>query len=163
MPAGAAGDLAGRAGRSLGTVPAIAAVVGGLAAAAGAWWLMRSRSSEAEMGEEDETHYRTHFESHPARASGIMYDHARTGYALGHVASRNPDYAGRSFDDVETELRTGFRGEHAGSYDTLRDFTRYGYERGRGGGTGGMSGTGGTTGSTDGLGGAGGTGGGEVF
>jgi hypothetical protein len=158
--AGAAGEAAGRAGRAVGVVPAVAAVLGGLAATVGGWWLNRS-SGEAELGEEDETHYRTHFESHPARSSGLTYEHARTGYALGHVASRNPGYSGRSYDEVEPELRGGFTGEHAGSYDSLRDFTRYGYERGRGtggaGGTGGLGGSSGT-GSTGGLGGSGATG-----
>jgi len=140
-------------------VPAVAAVLGGLAAALGGWWLNRSASGEADLDEEAETHYRTHFESHPARASGLTYEHARTGYALGHVASRNPGYSGRSFDEVETDLRGGFTGEHAGSYDTLRDFTRYGYERGRGTGATGSTGTLGGPGGTGGAGGSGATGG----
>jgi hypothetical protein len=142
-------------------VPTAALVVGGLAAAVGGWWLMRSKRGDVELGDEHETRYRSHFDSHPARGVGMTYDDARTGYAVGHVASENPDYAGRPYDDVEPELRSGFAGEHAESYDTLRDFTRYGYDQGRGtggsGGSGGMGSSGGT-GGTGGMG-TGGTGG----
>jgi hypothetical protein len=133
-----------------GTGPTVTAVVGALAASVGGWWALHAKSDTAtQLGEEDERHYRAHFDTHPARASGGMtYDRARTGYALGHTASRNPGYMGRGFDEVEPELRRGFTGEHSGSYDSLRDFTRYGYERGRsGGGTGSTSGSGSGTGS----------------
>ena len=151
--AGTAGDLAGRAGGAVRKVPTAALVVGGLAAAVGGWWLMRSKRGDVELPEEHDDRYRSHFDSHPARGSGMSYDDARTGYAVGHVASENPDYAGRPYDEVETELRTGFSGESTGSYDNLRDFTRYGYEQG------GTGGTGGTTGGMGGSGGPGGTGG----
>jgi hypothetical protein len=100
------------------------------------------------------------------RTTGVPYDRARTVYVVGYAAARNPEYAGRSFDDVEPHLRSGFSGSRAASYDSLRDFARRGYERGtsRGGGsTGtGTAGTGGygSTGSTGTGGGtAGGTGG----
>jgi hypothetical protein len=146
--ADAAGDLAGRARDAMGgTVPAVGAVVGALAATVGGWWAMHA-GKDTDVREEDERSFRSHFDSHPARSTGrVTYDDARTGYALGHTAARNPSYTGRGFDEVEPELRAGFRGEHAGSYDTLRDFTRYGYEHGTGRtGTGGTGGTGGGTG-----------------
>jgi hypothetical protein len=160
--ADAASDLAGRASDALGgKVPAVTAVVGALAATVGGWWAMHAGSdTKVEVPEEDERHYRSHFETHPARASGGMtYDHARTGYALGHTAARNPGYTGRRFEEVEPELRSGFAAaEGSASYDSLRDFTRYGYERGssRSGSTG-SSGTGssGTGSSGTGSGGSG--------
>jgi hypothetical protein len=87
--------------------------------------------TKIDVPEEEERHFRSHFDTHPPRdTSGMTYEHARTGYALGHTASRNPAYQGRRFDEVEPELRTGFG--DSGSYDSLRDFTRYGYERGTG-------------------------------
>jgi hypothetical protein len=131
--ADAAGDLAGRASdRMGGTVPAVTAVVGALAATVGGWWAMHAgRDTKVEVSEEEERHFRSHFDTHPPRgAGGLTYEDARTGYALGHTASRNPSYQGRRFDEVEPELRSGFG--DPGSYDTLRDFTRYGYERGTG-------------------------------
>jgi hypothetical protein len=106
-------------------------LLGGLALAAGGWWAGKQLvTAFNEWGEEDEKEYRTHFESYPSRPATLTYDRARTGYALGHVASRNPAYAGRPFEEVEPEIRSGFTGAHAGQYDLLRDFCRYGYERG---------------------------------
>ena len=131
-----------------GKVPAVGAVVGALAATVGGWWAMHAGSDTraVEVGEEDERHFRSHFDTHPPRDTGrLTYEDARTGYTLGHAASRNPSYAGRGFDEVEPELRSGFSGEHSGTYDSLRDYTRYGYERGTG--RSGQGGTGTGTGS----------------
>jgi hypothetical protein len=91
------------------------------------------------MGTEEDTDCRTYYEAHPARTT-VSYDQARTGYTLGYTAARNPDYTGRTFEDVEPHLRGGYTGSRAGSYDTLRDFTRRGYERGSTGGAFGGSG-----------------------
>ena len=139
-------------------------ILGGIALVAGGWWAGRKLyDSLRDLGHEEEQDCRTYYESHTARAS-VPYDRARTVYVVGYAAARNPEYAGRSFDDVEPHLRSGFTGSRAESYDSLRDFARRGYERGgaRGssGGTGGAGTTGGTGtgGSTGGLG-TGGTGG----
>lgn len=106
-------------------------VVGAVALAAGGWWAGKQLlSSFSKMSREDDTHYRTHFDTYPTRPVGMTYTRARSGYALGHLAAQNPSYAGRSFDEVEPDLRGGFTGGNAGQYDTLRDFCRYGYERG---------------------------------
>ena len=106
-------------------------LVGGLALAAGGWWagkqLLEAFNS---VGEEDEKDYRTHFESFPNRPDKLPYDRARTGYLLGHTAARNPEYQGRTFGEVEPDLRRGFTGESADRFDTLREYSRYGYERG---------------------------------
>lgn len=106
-------------------------ILGSLALAAGGWWAGKKvYEAISEMKEEDEQDSRTYYEAHPARSSGLTYERARTGYALGYAASRNPDYKGRSFDDVEPHLRTGFQGPAAAHGDALRDFARRGYERG---------------------------------
>lgn len=148
-------------------------VLGGLALALGGWWAgSKLWDAVGEMNEEDEQDCVVFFEAHPARSTGLTYEQARTGYALGYLASRNPDYTGRGFDDVETHLRGGFTGSYGASYDSVRDFTRRGYERGTlrgtggsmGGTTGGLgstgsTGTGGTMGGTTGGLGSAGTGG----
>ncbi len=104
-------------------------VLGALAVAAGGWWAGRKiYDAVSEMNEEDETDVRTYYASHPARSTGLPYERARTGYTLGYAASANPDYAGRRYDEVETNLQSGFAG--AGGYDSVRDFARRGYERG---------------------------------
>jgi hypothetical protein len=104
--------------------------VGALALAGGAYWASRKLSETvSELSEEEERECRTLYESHPARGT-VPYDHARTVYVVGYVAARSPDYSDRAYDDVEPQLRTGFTGSRAGSYDSLRDFGRRGYERG---------------------------------
>lgn len=136
-------------------------VLGALALAGGAYWAGKKIfAAVQEMSTDEEQDCRTYYESHPVRAS-VPYDQARTVYVVGYVAARNPEYAGRSYDDVEPHLRSGFTGSRAGSYDALRDFSRRGYERGTSrtttgtGTTGtGTTGTGTTgTGTTGGLGG----------
>ena len=143
-------------------------IVGGIALAAGGWWAGRKLyESLRDISEEEEQECRTYYESHPVRTTGVPYDRARTVYVVGYAAARNPEYAGRSFDDVEPHLRSGFSGSRAASYDSLRDFARRGYERGTSRSGGGTTGTGttgtggyGSTGSTGTGGGtAGGTGG----
>ena len=60
----------------------------------------------------------------------MTYERALPGYTLGYVAAGNPGYRGRRFEEIEPDLRHGFTEEPGTDYDTLRDFTRYGYERG---------------------------------
>lgn len=141
-------------------------IVGGIALAAGGWWAGRKLYDRLrDISEEEEQECRTYYESHSARTTGVPYDRARTVYVVGYAAAGNPEYAGRSFDDVEPHLRSGFSGSRSASYDSLRDFARRGYERGTSRSGGGTTGTGtgtggyGSSGSTGGSGGTGGTGG----
>lgn len=135
-----AGDIAGEAvggtsgaltGAALGSLGGpIGTIIGGIAGAAGGWWTGRSISeAAAHYTEHDDQEYRSHWDSHTSRPEGMDYDRARTGYAVGHIAGRNPDYQGRSFDEVEPDLRRGFSGEQEGDWDSVRDFARHGYER----------------------------------
>jgi hypothetical protein len=71
----------------------------------------------------------------------------RPAYQLGHLAGRNPDYAGRSFDEVESDLQRGWTGDVAarhGDWTSVRPYARGAYDRSRMGGTvGGAAATGG--------------------
>ncbi|HWK89027.1 MAG TPA: hypothetical protein VNP72_03505, partial [Longimicrobium sp.] len=138
-------------------------LLGAVAVAAGGWWATRKvHDALAEMSEEDEQDYVVYFEAHPARET-VGYDRARSGYALGYAAARNPDYSGRGWTEVEPHLQSGYLGSGEASYEAIRDFTRRGYERGTarsgtasasagglvgssGGATGGGTGTPGTSG-----------------
>ncbi|MDP9348050.1 MAG: hypothetical protein M3P24_02760 [Gemmatimonadota bacterium] len=106
-------------------------VLGGLALAGGAYWAGKKVYEAVSESNEEETHYRTHYEAHPARTT-VTYPQARTYYVVGYTAARNPAYYGRPFDEVEPEIRRGFTGSRAQSYESMRDFCRYGYERGHG-------------------------------
>lgn len=107
----------------------LAAVLGTVAGTLGGWWA-RAAENRWELSQADEEACRQHFTSITVVSPGMTYERARTGYALGYVASRNPDYVGRPFEELEGDLRRGFGEEHEHSYDSLREFTRYGYERG---------------------------------
>jgi hypothetical protein len=107
-------------------------VVGKIAGRVGGWWNSASEAV-AEMSQEEEQVCRLHFESYSTAPAGMTFDRARPGYALGYVAARNPGYRGRRFEEIESDLRHGFGDEPLGDYDDLRDFTRYGFERGSSG------------------------------
>lgn len=108
-------------------------VLGAIGGTVGGWWKSASEDT-LQLPEAEEQACRAHFATIVVEPVGLTYDQARTGYALGYVASRNPQYHGRAFEEVEPDLRRGFAGEYEGDYDTLREFTRYGFGRGTGGG-----------------------------
>ena len=79
-------------------------------------------------------------ESSPSRAADRGFEHARPAYQLGHLAAHNPEWAGRSFDDVEPDLRRGWSDDlHArhGAWDAVRPHVRdaWGHARTQGAGT----------------------------
>jgi hypothetical protein len=120
---GIGGTLAGAAiGSAAGPVGTI---IGGIAGAVGGWWAGEKAGRAAEdLGKHDET-YRRHYRDNAA--SDLDYETARLGYGVGHVAGRNPDYRGRSFNDVETDLRRGWKSDSR-DFDSMRPYIRYGYE-----------------------------------
>jgi hypothetical protein len=123
----AVGGIGGAlAGAGIGSAAGpIGTIIGGIAGAAGGWWAGEKVGRAAEdMGDHDE-HYREH---HRTVGSDLDYDQAKVGYGVGHVAGRNPEYSGRSFDQVEPDLRAGWKDtDH--DYDRLRPHVREGYER----------------------------------
>lgn len=132
---GGIGGLA--AGAAIGSlVGPIGTVIGAVAGAVGGWWAGREVAETAEGYTSDaDTHYRNHFESEPATRGGFSsYDQARPLYQLGYVAAQNPDYAGRSFADVEPDLRRGWTPEmekQYGSWDNARGTVSNAYDSGR--------------------------------
>jgi hypothetical protein len=144
---GVAGAATGAALGSLGGP--IGTLIGGLAGAIGGWWSGRAISEAASsFSDEDESYYRT---AHTSSASQLAdrsthdYDNVRPAYQLGHLASRNPDYANRNFDEVETDLQRGWTGDVAsrhGDWNSVRGYARSAFERGRGGMSSGAMGAG---------------------
>jgi len=128
---GISGGLAGAAIGSIGGP--IGTLVGGLAGVIGGWWAGRSIAEAAkDYGDADDRYYRTHYET-SGTVADREYDVVRPAYQLGHLASRNPDYRGRSFDDVETDLRRGWSddiGARHGDWTSVRGYAREGYSRG---------------------------------
>jgi hypothetical protein len=123
----AVGGIGGAlAGAGLGSAAGpIGTIIGGIAGAAGGWWAGEKAGRAVEDMGDHEPHYREH---HNTLGSDVDYDSARVGYGVGHIAGRNPDYRGRSFEEVEPELRAGWN-ESEYDYDQMRPHVREGYER----------------------------------
>ena len=67
------------------------------------------------------------------------FERARPGYQLGYVARQNPAYKGRSFNEIEPELRKvwesgarteGNTGDSTGSWPEVRGFVDFAYQQG---------------------------------
>ena len=103
----AVGGIGGTlAGVALGSVAGpIGTILGGIAGAVGGWWAGEKAGRAAEdMGEHDD-YYKTHWEKN---RGAVEWDHARVGYGVGHIAGRNPDYAGLSYEEIEEDVRSGW-------------------------------------------------------
>jgi hypothetical protein len=131
---GITGVLAGAAVGSLGGP--IGTILGGIAGAIGGWWSGRAISEAVEkLTEDDETYFREHFRKTASKAPSRRYDDVRPAYHLGHIAGMNPDYKGRQFEEVETELQRGWTDDvrsRYGEWDAVRGFVEAGFNRRRG-------------------------------
>jgi len=131
----AAGGISGVvAGAAIGSaIGPIGTIIGGIVGAMGGWWSGRAVAEAATaITKDDDTFYRSRFEASSGRVSGRSYDDVKPAYYLGHLASRNPDYRNRSFDEIETDLRRGWTADSKyGPWDDVRGFAREGFTRGR--------------------------------
>jgi hypothetical protein len=111
----------------------IGTVIGGIAGAVGGWWAGRAVAEAAhQFTHEDDSLYRERFETRSDRLADRSYDDVRPAYQLGHIASLNPDYNGRTFDEIEPELRYGWgndvRARH-GDWSAVRPYAEEAYSR----------------------------------
>lgn len=135
----AAGGIGGvLAGAAIGSIGGpIGTVIGGIAGAIGGWWTGRAISEAASnFSHADDEEFRTDYESRraePLSNPDRSYERVRPAYQLGYLASRNPEYAGRSFEDIEPHLERGWRGNAdtvGGDWNDMRDYARTAYVRG---------------------------------
>lgn len=103
----------------------VGTIIGGIAGAAGGWWAGEKVGRSIENWDEHETYYRSHWENTPNRTGD--FDDAKVGYAVGHLAGRNPDYASRSWEDVSDDLRGNWSYDR--DFDTMSPYIREGYNR----------------------------------
>jgi len=133
----AAGGITGAvAGAAIGAMAGpLTTLVGGIAGAMSGWWTGRAIVEAASaISGIDERHYREHYESSPRRLADRRYEDVRPAYHLGHIASHNPNFVARTFDEVEPELRRGWSEEarrRHGEWAAVRGYVREGYTRGR--------------------------------
>jgi hypothetical protein len=120
------GGLAGKVGDA--AVDIMGSMIRTVAGSVGGWWSERTPDdAEATFDDTAERSCRQHFENVRRNTS---YDAVRPLYQFGHLAGQNPDYQGRSFEEVESDLRNSWTDEKAqtyGSWDTVRDYVNTGY------------------------------------
>jgi hypothetical protein len=129
----AAGGISGTLlGASVGMAAGpVGALIGGIAGALGGWWAGRAVTEAAEkLSEDDHAYFRQHFESSPDRPADRSFDDVRNAYVLGYIASHNPNFSAREFEEVEPELERGWPGE-AGAWSSARPYAREAYARGK--------------------------------
>lgn len=129
----AVGSLSGvAAGAAIGSIGGpIGTIIGAIAGAAGGWWTGRTVSEAASRFTSDhDTQYRESYEGRSDKLGDRSYDDVRPAYQIGHIASENPDYNGKSFETVETDLQKGWsndlRAKH-GDWATVRPYAEEAY------------------------------------
>jgi hypothetical protein len=132
------GGMAGRmAGRATDMAMDVAgSVLGPVLESMGDWWASSdARSAADSFGEREERECRTHHESRRGASTGSGtaardYESARPVYRFGHLAGQNPDYQGRSFDEVEPELENVWEKagrDRFGDWPEVRSEVEFGY------------------------------------
>ena len=120
------GGVAGRAAdTSLDLMGTMIRTVGNIV---GGWWSDRTADDARRLfSEKSESACRTHFEN---TRSNQQYDAVRPLYQFGHLAGQNPDYQGRSFEEVETDLKNAWSTDQTrryGDWSSVRDYVSAGY------------------------------------
>jgi hypothetical protein len=113
----------------------VGVLIGGIAGALGGWWSGRAvMEAVTSLSQNEDAYYRAHYESLPDRLADRSYADARPAYLLGHVASHNPDYRGKSWGDVSTELQRAWTADHAtrlGDWSIANRYAGEGFTHGR--------------------------------
>jgi hypothetical protein len=128
----AAGGLSGAlTGAAIGSVGGpVGTVIGGIAGAVGGWWAGRAIADAASsFTEEEDRYYRERHESLADRETERSYEEVRPAYQIGHLASLNPEYAGRDFEEIEQDLRHGWTGpRRVEEWEEVRSYAREAYD-----------------------------------
>jgi hypothetical protein len=94
----------------------------------GGWWSDRTPDEALRtFSPREDSTCRQHFEN---TRSDKSYDAVRPLYQFGHLAGQNPDYQGRSFEEVESDLKNAWTGDQAqryGDWESVRDYVSGGY------------------------------------
>jgi len=109
----------------------IGSIIGGIAGAVGGWWAGRTVADAAgKFNEHEDNNYRQAYETRSDRLADRSYEDVRPAYQLGHLASENPDYNGKNFEQIEADLQRGWtndiRARH-GDWSQVRPFAEEAY------------------------------------
>ncbi len=124
------------AGAAIGSVAGpVGTLIGGIAGAMGGWWGGRAVTEAAsKLTKDDDEYYRSSYELSPNRLADRTYDDVRPAYHLGHVAAHNPDYAGKDWNAVQSDLQRGWSADQSkkyGEFSTVSGYAAEGFTRGR--------------------------------
>jgi hypothetical protein len=111
----------------------VGTLIGGIAGAIGGWWTGRAVAEAAEkLGRDEDAEFRSHYESSPHRLPDREYEDVRAAYFLGHIASHNPNFVERQFEEIESQLARGWSecGDRPCDWEAVRPFAGEGYRRG---------------------------------
>jgi hypothetical protein len=127
--------LGGVTGMALGIVGGpVGLVVGAIAGALGGWWAGKGVADA--FTDKDYEAYRAHYAASPDRLADRDYESVSAAYVAGHLAGRNPEYAGRSFDQIEPDLQRAWGDDVAqrhGQWPAARGYARVAFDRARNG------------------------------
>ena len=132
---GAGTFLGGVGGMALGaTAGPVGLVIGAIAGAVGGW--MAGHGVAEALTSKDHEAFRAHYDASPDRLADRTYDQVTPAYVVGHLAGRNPDWAGRSFEEIEPDLRRAWNDDVArkhGQWSAVRGYARAAFDRARAG------------------------------
>jgi uncharacterized protein YjbJ (UPF0337 family) len=133
-PVGVAGGATGGAlaGAAIGALggPVGSAVGGAIGAVAGG--LAGKGAAESVNPTEEDSYWRAQHKSRPYFQSGRNYDDYAPAYRYGWESASRPEYHGRRFDDVESDLSRGWekaRGTTRNEWKDMKHATRDAFER----------------------------------
>jgi hypothetical protein len=128
-------QLGGAAGRAFGRGGDMAAgmvgsILGSAISTLGDWWSSADANRAAASFEERDRDCREHFQASGSVGTGRDYADVRPLYQLGHMAGQNPDYEGRSFQEVEPDLQRAWDAEprdRHGDWPEVRGYVGFGF------------------------------------
>lgn len=133
-PVGVAGGSAGgaAAGAAIGAIggPVGALVGGAIGAVAGG--LVGKGAAEAVNPTEEVGYWKDNYKTRPYYQSGRDFNHYEPAYKYGWEAASRPEYNGRRFDDVESDLGRDWsksRGSSTTDWNDVKPATRDAFER----------------------------------
>lgn len=133
-PVGVAGGATGGAlaGAAIGAIggPIGSAIGGAIGAVAGG--LAGKGVAESVNPTEEDAYWREQHTTRPYYQSGRKYDDYSPAYRYGWESASRPEYQGRRFDDVETDLARGWdkvRGTTRNEWNDMKLATRDAFER----------------------------------
>jgi hypothetical protein len=109
----------------------VGAVVGGVVGAVAGGYAGKGAAETVNPTEED-TYWKSEYQKRPYFRKGNQYDYYGSAYRYGWENAVSPSYAGRSFEQIESDLERGwgtYRGTARSEWRDIREATRDSFSR----------------------------------